>query len=101
MTMAVPKRRQVADGPYPMTSNTRQLVVFLGIGLIAGFLASLIVGGDGLIRYLITGVLGALVGGYLFTALRVELPIKNQFLSQVVTATAGAIVVVVIARLIA
>jgi uncharacterized membrane protein YeaQ/YmgE (transglycosylase-associated protein family) len=98
--MAVPKRRQ-ADGPYAMTTDTRQLAVFLGIGLLAGFLASLVVGGDGLFRYLITGVLGALVGGYLFSALRVELPVKSQFLSQVITATAGAVVVVIVARLIA
>jgi uncharacterized membrane protein YeaQ/YmgE (transglycosylase-associated protein family) len=101
MTMAVPKRRQ-ADGPYAMTaSNTRQLALFLGIGLLAGFLASFVVGGDGLFRYLITGVLGALVGGYLFSALRIELPVKNQFLSQVITATVGAVIVVIIAKLIA
>jgi uncharacterized membrane protein YeaQ/YmgE (transglycosylase-associated protein family) len=74
--------------------------VFLLIGLVAGFLASIIVGGGGLVRYLITGVLGAFVGGYLLSALGVNLGIKNPLASQIVTSTIGAIVVVLLARLI-
>ena len=42
--------------------DLRALGIFLAIGLIAGFLASFVVGGGGLIRYLITGVIGAFVG---------------------------------------
>ena len=84
-----------------MTPNMRQIAVFLGIGLIAGFLASLILGGEGLLRYLVVGVLGAFVGGYLFSALRIELPVKSPLLSQIITATAGAILVVIVARIIA
>lgn len=83
-----------------MNADTRALVVFLAIGLVAGFLASIIVGGGGLIRYLITGVLGAFVGGFLLNALGVNLGIKNPLASQIVTATIGAIVVVLLARLI-
>ncbi len=78
----------------------RHVVVFLVIGAIAGWLASWIVGGSGLLGFLISGVLGAFVGGYLFTALKINLPIKNVWLSQIVTSTVGAIIVVVIARLI-
>jgi uncharacterized membrane protein YeaQ/YmgE (transglycosylase-associated protein family) len=84
-----------------MDSQTRDLIVFAVIGIIAGFLASLIVGGDGLIRYLITGIIGAFVGGYLFRALGINLGIGNAFLSEVVTAAVGAIVIVLLARLIA
>jgi len=84
-----------------MDERTRDLVIFALIGIVAGFLASLIVGGDGLIRYLITGVIGAFVGGYLFRALGVNLGINNALLSQIVTATIGAIVIVLLARLIA
>jgi uncharacterized membrane protein YeaQ/YmgE (transglycosylase-associated protein family) len=84
-----------------MDSQTRDLVVFAVTGIIAGFLASLVVGGDGLIRYLITGVIGAFVGGYLFRALGINLGIRNAFLSEVITAAIGAIVIVLIARLIA
>ncbi len=83
-----------------MNADTRALVVFLAIGLVAGFLASIIVGGGGLVRYLITGVLGAFVGGFLLNALGVNLGIKNPLASQIVTATIGAIVVVLLARLI-
>jgi uncharacterized membrane protein YeaQ/YmgE (transglycosylase-associated protein family) len=84
-----------------MDSQTRDLLVFALIGIIAGYLASLVVGGDGLIRYLITGIIGAFVGGYLFRALGVDLGIRNALVSQIVTAAIGAIVVVLAARLIA
>lgn len=84
-----------------MDSQTRGLVVFAIIGIIAGFLASLVVGGDGLIRYLITGIIGAFVGGYLFRALGINLGIRNAFVSEIVTAAIGAIVIVLVARLIA
>lgn len=84
-----------------MDSQTRDLIVFAVVGIIAGFLASLVVGGDGLIRYLITGIIGAFVGGYLFRALGINLGIGNAFLSEVVTAAVGAIVIVLLARLIA
>lgn len=84
-----------------MDSQTRDLVVFAIIGIIVSFLASLVVGGDGLIRYLITGIIGAFVGGYLFRALGINLGIRNAFVSEIVTAAIGAIVIVLVARLIA
>ncbi len=80
--------------------DTRSLLIFLAIGLVAGFLASFIVGGGGLVRYLITGVIGAFVGGYLFGALGINIG-GNALLSQIITSTVGAIVVVLLARLIA
>jgi uncharacterized membrane protein YeaQ/YmgE (transglycosylase-associated protein family) len=80
--------------------DTRALLVFLAIGLFAGFLASFIVGGGGLVRYLITGVIGAFVGGYLFGALGINVG-GSALLSQIITSTVGAIVVVLLARLIA
>jgi uncharacterized membrane protein YeaQ/YmgE (transglycosylase-associated protein family) len=83
-----------------MKTDVKALMVFLLIGLVAGFLASIIVGGGGLVRYLITGVLGAFVGGYLLSALGVNLGIKNPLASQIVTSTIGAIVIVLLARLI-
>ena len=82
-------------------NNNRAILVFLGIGILAGFLASLIVGGGGLITYLVSGVVGSLVGGYLFTSLQIDLGIRNDLVRQVVTSTVGAIIVVLLARLIA
>lgn len=83
-----------------MDPNTQKLVVFLIIGLVAGWLASFIVMGGGLIQYLLSGVIGAFVGGYLLDLLGIRLGIKNPLLAQIVTATIGAIVVVLVARLI-
>ena len=80
--------------------DTRSLLIFLAIGLVAGFLASFIVGGGGMIRYLITGVIGAFVGGFLFQALGINIG-GSPLVNQIVTSTAGAIVVVLLARLIA
>lgn len=97
--MAPIEKRSTATGA--LTPNTRQITVFLGIGLIAGFLASVVMGGEGLLRNLIVGVLGAFIGGYLFSALKIELPIKNAFLNQLLTSTVGAILVIIIARLVA
>lgn len=84
-----------------MNIDTRALVILLLIGIAAGWLASVLVGGSGLIRYLVTGIIGAFVGGFLLNALGVNLGIRNALLSQIVTATIGAIVVVLLARLIA
>ena len=80
--------------------DARSILIFLGIGLVAGFLASLIVGGGGLITYLVSGVIGSFVGGYLFSALNINLGIKNELVRQIITSTVGAIIVVLLARLI-
>jgi len=81
--------------------NTQSLVVAIIIGIVAGWLASRVVGGGGIIRYLITGLIGSFVGSYLLSALNVNLGIANPLVSQIITATIGAIVVVALARLIA
>ncbi|WP_404404072.1 GlsB/YeaQ/YmgE family stress response membrane protein [Pelagibacterium halotolerans] len=81
--------------------DAKSLIVFLLVGVAAGFLASLVVGGSGgLIAYLIAGVLGSFVGGYLFSALKIDLKLGNPVISQIVTSTVGAIIVIVIARII-
>ncbi|MEM7059129.1 MAG: GlsB/YeaQ/YmgE family stress response membrane protein [Pseudomonadota bacterium] len=84
-----------------MVMDAKAVVTFLVIGLVAGWLASFIVGGGGLIRYLITGVLGSFVGGFLLSSVGVNLGIKNPLVSQIVTAVIGAVVLVLAARLIA
>jgi len=49
-----------------MNMNTQQIVIIVVIGIVAGWLASLVVGGGGILRYLITGLVGAFVGGFVF-----------------------------------
>ena len=81
--------------------DPKGIVAILVIGLIAGWLASFIMGGGGLIRYLITGVIGSFVGTFVLSSLGVNLGLKNAFVSQIVTATIGAVIVIFVVRLIA
>lgn len=81
--------------------NPQSLIIALVIGAVAGWLASLVMGGGGLVRYLITGIIGSFVGSYLLSVLNISLGIGNPILSQIITAAIGAIVVVFLARLIA
>jgi uncharacterized membrane protein YeaQ/YmgE (transglycosylase-associated protein family) len=83
-----------------MDPQTRELVVFAVIGIVAGYLASIFVGGTGILHYLISGVIGAFAGGYVLKALGINLGIANPLVSQIVTATIGAILVVLLARII-
>ncbi|MEM9138840.1 MAG: GlsB/YeaQ/YmgE family stress response membrane protein [Pseudomonadota bacterium] len=84
-----------------MRMDIKALVIFLLIGVVAGWLASLVMGGGGIVRYMITGVIGAFVGGYLLSVLGINLGIGSPLISQIVTSTIGAIVVVFLARMIA
>jgi uncharacterized membrane protein YeaQ/YmgE (transglycosylase-associated protein family) len=86
-----------------MKSNLdmQAIVMMLVIGLIAGFLASLIVGGGGVLRYLVTGVIGSFIGGVALNAAGVNLGINNAIASQIATSTIGAIIVVILARIVA
>lgn len=81
--------------------NARDILIWIVIGLIAGWLASLVLGGGGLIRYIVTGLIGAIVGGFVFRQLGISLSLGNAFVDQIVVAAIGAIIVVVIARIIA
>lgn len=81
--------------------DAKAVAVFLAVGFAAGWIASLLVGGGGLIRNIIIGVLGSFVGGFLLNALNVKLGISNPLLNQIVTGAIGAIVVVMVARILA
>lgn len=73
------------------------LVWFLLIGLAAGWLAGKIMkgGGSGLLGDLIVGVIGALLGGFLFRLLGLS---ASGLLGSLVTATVGAIVLIALLR---
>lgn len=69
------------------------LLWFLLIGLAAGWLASQIMkgGGSGLAGDLIVGVIGSILGGFLFRLLGLS---ANGMVGSLVTATVGAIVLI-------
>jgi len=78
--------------------SAQQIIIVLAIGLVAGWLASLVVGGGGLIRYIIWGLLGSVVAGLVLPAIEVSITIGNPLITQIVTAAIGAIILVVIGR---
>jgi uncharacterized membrane protein YeaQ/YmgE (transglycosylase-associated protein family) len=84
-----------------MNLNAQQLIVMAVIGIVAGWLASLVVGGGGLVRYLVTGIIGAFVGGFVFNAAGWKLNLGNELVEQIVVSAIGAIIVVILARVIA
>jgi uncharacterized membrane protein YeaQ/YmgE (transglycosylase-associated protein family) len=72
-------------------------------GLIAGWLAGLLLGGGGLIRNLVVGVIGAYLAGVLVQLGLLKLPSTTGFVmgDQIIVSTVGAILVIIIARVIA
>jgi uncharacterized membrane protein YeaQ/YmgE (transglycosylase-associated protein family) len=50
---------------------------------------------------MVTGLVGAFVGGYVLDKLGIDLGIRNPVAARIVTATLGASLVVVLARLLA
>lgn len=78
---------------------TQALLWFLLIGLVAGWLAGKLLGGGGLIRNLVVGVIGSFIGGYIVQALQINIGLGAPLLNQIAVATIGAIVVVILAKL--
>ena len=80
--------------------NLEQTIVFLVIGGVAGWLAGLILkgGGFGVVGNIIVGILGALLGGWLFKVLK--LSIGGEWVGPIVTATVGAVVLLFVIGLI-
>ncbi len=77
-------------------------VIMVINGLIAGWLAGLILGGGGLIRNLFVGIIGALLGGAMVQMGLLNLPINlGTWGNQILVSTIGALIVVIIARVIA
>jgi uncharacterized membrane protein YeaQ/YmgE (transglycosylase-associated protein family) len=75
------------------------LLTWLIVGLIAGVLASLVMGGVGLIGDIVVGIVGAFVGGWLFKQLGVTTPFSG-LAGTIFTAFVGAVVLLFILRLV-
>ena len=78
-----------------------EIVGFLLIGLVAGWLASHLikVRGLGLAEKLIVGVIGAIIGGYVFRALPVDIPVSGT-VGSLITATVGAAILLFVLKLV-
>ena len=77
------------------------LLVVLLVGAIAGWLAGQVMKGSGygLITNIILGVVGSFVGNWLFGQLGIDLNLGNGIVESILTAAAGAVVVLFVAGL--
>ena len=77
---------------------TMNVLWFLLVGVIAGWLAGVLVkgGGFGLVGDLVVGIIGALLGGLLFSGLGGA--VGGGLLGSIVVATLGAVILLVVLR---
>ena len=80
--------------------NGESLLIFLVVGAIAGWLAGIVVKGNGLglIGDIVVGVIGSFIGGWLFGAM--HLVHGTGFFGEVVGATVGAILLLFVLRMV-
>jgi uncharacterized membrane protein YeaQ/YmgE (transglycosylase-associated protein family) len=73
------------------------ILAWLVLGLIAGFIASKIVNntGSGILLDIVLGIVGAMVGGWLFTTFG-AMPVTGFNIYSVLVAVIGAVVVLVL-----
>lgn len=78
------------------------ILVWLILGLIAGWLASVLMGagGYGLIGDIVVGILGAVAGGWLATRF-LGLDVTGLNLTSIAIAVGGAMILIVIVRALA
>ncbi len=81
-----------------MTTNTEHLLIFLVIGIVAGFLAGKIFKGSGfgLIGDLIIGVIGAFIGVWVFGLLGIS---SGGIIGLLIAAVVGALLLLYVIRL--
>ena len=77
----------------------KNLIWFLFVGLIAGWLAGKVMrgGGYGIVGDIVVGVIGAFLGGWLFGVLGIN---TGGLIGAIVTAFVGAIILVWLLRLV-
>lgn len=77
-----------------------EIIWFILVGLIAGWLAGLLMkgGGSGIAGDIVIGMVGALIGGFMFNVSGVS--IEGGLLGSVIVATIGAVALIFMLRLI-
>ncbi|MEX2483022.1 MAG: GlsB/YeaQ/YmgE family stress response membrane protein [Brumimicrobium sp.] len=75
------------------------ILIAVIIGAVAGWLAGLIMKSNtgGLLFNIILGIVGGFVGNWLFRELNVST--ESSFLGELITATVGAVILILIARI--
>ncbi|MCL1142229.1 GlsB/YeaQ/YmgE family stress response membrane protein [Shewanella gaetbuli] len=74
------------------------LVIIIVIGAIAGWLAGMLMkGGYSLIGNIVIGIIGAFIGGFVFSFFNIT---TSGIIGSIVTATVGAILLILLLRVI-
>jgi len=78
----------------------QSLLIFLAIGAIAGWLAGVIMKGNGygLVGDIVLGVVGSIIGGVVFNLLGIVT--SAGYLGAIIAATVGAIILVGVLRVV-
>jgi uncharacterized membrane protein YeaQ/YmgE (transglycosylase-associated protein family) len=81
--------------------SLENILVFIVVGLVAGFLASRVVlgKGRGWLMDILIGIVGAIVGGWLAAQLHVSVNLGPSILNQIIVAFVGAVILLLIWRL--
>jgi uncharacterized membrane protein YeaQ/YmgE (transglycosylase-associated protein family) len=77
------------------------IIAWIVVGLIAGWLTGLVMkgGGYGLVGDIVLGIVGALIGGFLASALfGIPNPVNGINVSSIIIAFIGAVIVTAIVR---
>jgi uncharacterized membrane protein YeaQ/YmgE (transglycosylase-associated protein family) len=74
MFFALPFQQDITNQPVVVTTTIGQIITWVIIGLIAGLLASILVRGRGMSlgSSIIIGLIGAVIGGFLFSLLGIQ-----------------------------
>ncbi len=80
--------------------TVESLIIFIVIGVVAGWLAGQVMrgGGFGLVGDLIVGIVGAVIAGWLFPMLGVSL--GGGIVAAIISSAIGAIILLAIVRLV-
>ena len=74
-------------------------LIWIAIGLVAGWLASAVVGGGyGLVGDIVVGIVGAFLGGFVFRSLHLRTPFHG-LASTIFVAFIGAVLLLLVLRL--
>ena len=93
-------RELLRTRPVTQSEDHMGILVWIIVGLIAGVLASMVMGGTGygIIGDIIIGIVGAFVGGWLFSKLGVSSPFGG-LAGTIFVAFIGAVVLLFVLRL--
>jgi uncharacterized membrane protein YeaQ/YmgE (transglycosylase-associated protein family) len=82
--------------------DLQTLIIWLVVGIVAGWLAGVIVKGYGLglVGNLVVGIIGAFLAGWLLPQLGVSFSLVNPLVTSIAYATIGAVVLLLLVGLV-